>query len=103
MNVAGILVVVPSTEIAVAVETLATLPGVDIHHIDTATGRIIVTQEAGTIVDEIAALKRIKALSYVIMAEMVHHHFEDDPQISDATRSELDDERPARVPRMLDR
>ena len=84
MNVSGILVVVPAAETDRSIEKLAALPGVDVHHVDPATGRIIVTQEAESIDDEVGGLKRIKALSGVILAEMVHHHFKDDPAIREA-------------------
>ena len=84
MNVAGILVVVPIVRLADAIEALSNLPGVDVHHTDEASGRIIVTQEAETIREEVAALETIKALPHVVLAEMVHHHFEDDQEIIDA-------------------
>jgi len=84
MNVAGILVVVPIARFAGAVEALSALPGVEVHHTDEPSGRLIVTQEAETIQGEIEGLEAIKAVPHVVLAEMVHHHFEDDPQITDA-------------------
>jgi nitrate reductase NapD len=79
MNVSGILVIVPVAELDVALSALAALPGVDVHHTDPATGRVIVTQEAESVHREIDGLKRIKAIPQVMLAEMVHHHFEDEP------------------------
>jgi nitrate reductase NapD len=84
VNVSGILVVVPVSAIASTIEALGSLPGVDVHHTDAATGRIVVTQEAETVAAEVEGLKRIKALPSVILAEMVYHHFEDDEEIGRA-------------------
>jgi len=102
MNVSGILVVVPVAEMDAAARDLAALPGVDVHHADRATGRIIVTQEAATIGAEVEGLKRIQGLPRVILAEMVHHHFEDDPELIDAIPPDLQDQRLAAVPPWLE-
>ncbi|MDH3627350.1 MAG: chaperone NapD [Acidobacteriota bacterium] len=83
MNVSGILVVVSVTDVGSSVERLAALPGVDVHHIDEETGRIIVTQEAESVHDEVECLKTLKRLPGVILAEMVHHNFEDDRKVFD--------------------
>ncbi|MGD2057068.1 MAG: chaperone NapD [Gammaproteobacteria bacterium] len=91
MNVSGILVVVRPERVAFATEQLARLDGVDVHHCDAASGRIVITQEAETIQDEVDALKRIKALPYVILAEMAYHCFEEDREITAAIPPELDE------------
>ena len=92
MNVSGILVIVPVAKLDAAVASLSAVQGVDVHHTDRATGRIIVTQEAESIPDEVEGLKRIKALPHVILAEMVHHHFENDREIFEAVPADLDEE-----------
>jgi nitrate reductase NapD len=81
MNVSAILVVTPLARLEAACRMLDSLPGIEVHHTDRATGRIIVTQEAATVAEEVDGLKRIKRLPYVILAEMVQHHFEEDPDI----------------------
>ena len=102
MNISGILVVVPPERREQAVLELAALPGVDVHHTDPATGRIVITQEGETSGAEVDGLKRIKALQYVVLAEMVHHRFEDSSEIIDAIPSELEeDDGLARVPPFL--
>jgi nitrate reductase NapD len=101
MNVSGILVVVPVADVVASVESLAALPGVDVHHVDEETGRIIVTQEGETVHEEVERLKTIKALPGVILAEMVHHHFEDDRERLDSIPTELEDESLGVVPSML--
>jgi len=102
MNISGILVVVPPERLEQAVLELNALPGVDVHHTDPATGRIVITQEGETIGAEVDGLKRIKDLPYVVLAEMVHHRFEDSTEIIDAIPSELEeDDGLARVPPFL--
>ena len=101
MNVSGILVVVPPEQIAAAIASLDRLHGVEVHHRDMATGRIIVTQEAETIQAEVDGLKRIKALPHVILAEMVYHCFEEDSDLSGGIPPELEGMDP--VPSILNK
>ncbi|MGD2056732.1 MAG: chaperone NapD [Gammaproteobacteria bacterium] len=91
MNVSGILVVVRPERVAAATDELARLDGIDVHHCDAASGRIVITQEAETIQAEVDGLKRIKALPYVILAEMAYHCFEEDRDITDVIPQELDE------------
>jgi len=82
VNVSGILVVVPPATLDAAMAALSALPGVEVHHTHRPTGRIIVTQEARTVSEEIEGLRRIQSLPSVILAEMVHHHFAEDQESS---------------------
>ena len=75
MNLSGILVVVPPERLADCAADLATLPGVEVHHTDPATGRLIVVQEARDVDAEVAGLLAIKARPHVRAAEMVYHYF----------------------------
>jgi nitrate reductase NapD len=81
MNVSGVLVVVPVPAMAGSIRALEALPGVDVHHTDPATGRMVVTIEGESIGAEVETLQRIKTLPDVVLAEMVHHHFEEDEEI----------------------
>lgn len=101
MNVSAILVVVPVHRIDATLEILSGLEGVEVHHHDPDTGRIVVTQEAETIRAEVAGLERIKALPAVILAEMVSHYFEDDQEILDGHIPESA-QAPVVVPPFLD-
>ena len=92
MNISGILVVVTPEQVESTVEKLNLLDGVDVHHIDGPTGRIVITQEAETIHDEVEGLKRIRALPGIILAEMSYHNFEDDTEIPEKIPEELSDE-----------
>jgi nitrate reductase NapD len=91
MNISGILVVVPPDRYEEALAALGALDGVEVHHTDPATGRIVVTQEGETVGDEVAGLRRIKALPCVTLAEMVYHHFEDSTEVLEGLPSELDE------------
>lgn len=79
MNVSGILVVVSPSQLEEAKARLVELPGVEVHHVEPETGRIVVVQEAESVDAEIAALSRIKAVKGVMLAEMVYHVFDEPP------------------------
>ena len=74
------------------VDHLNGLDGIDVHHIEAATGRIVITQEAENINAEVDGLKRIRALPGIILAEMSYHNFEDDNELIDAIPADLDKE-----------
>jgi nitrate reductase NapD len=103
MNISGILVVTAPEHTGNTVETLQGLPGIDVHHVDAATGRIVITQEAETISAEVDGLRRIRALPHIILAEMSYHNFEEDRELIDAIPAELENEDldTARVPDYL--
>ncbi|HFD80673.1 MAG TPA: nitrate reductase formation protein NapD [Gammaproteobacteria bacterium] len=92
MNVSGILVVVTPEHIDRSVEMLQDMEGIEVHYRDDNTGRIIITQEAEHIRDEVDGLKRIKALPNVVLAEMVYHCFEDDDELIEGIPPELDEQ-----------
>lgn len=81
MNLSGILVVAKPERLSAVIPALNALPGVEVHQVDAATGRIVVVQEAADILAEIEGLKRIKALPHVLVAEMVYHYLADDRQV----------------------
>lgn len=92
MNISGILVVTSPEQVDSTVEKLNTLDGIDVHYVDQPTGRIVVTQEAETIHDEVDGLKRIRDLPGIILAEMSYHNFEEDTEIPEKIPDELSDE-----------
>jgi len=89
MNVSGILVVVPPSQVADIQIRLRDLPGVEVHHVEPDTGRIVVVQEAESVDEEVAALSRIKSLKGVMLAEMVYHVFDETPPEWEAVPPEL--------------
>ncbi len=100
MNYSGILVIVPPAELEATVVRLEELPGVEVHHRDPESGRLIVVQEAPTVGAEVDGLKRIKSLPHIVLAEMVEHHFEEDEEIINGIPDDLEDGLPE-VPEFL--
>ena len=92
MNISGILVIVSPQRVESMVDQLQGMDGIDVHHIEAATGRIVITQEAEHISDEVDSLKRIRALPGIILAEMSYHNFEEDNDLVDTIPADLDDE-----------
>jgi len=92
MNISGILVIVAPENVDSTVETLNKLDGIDVHHIEQSSGRIIITQEAESVHDEIDGLKRIRELPGIVLAEMSYHNFEEDTENVSSIPEELDDE-----------
>lgn len=103
MNISGILVVTPPDNMDATVSRLLQMEGIDVHHTDAPTGRIIITQEAKTIHDEVDGLKKIRTLPGIILAEMSYHHFEEDQTNTDQLPGDLDNENldTQQVPRYL--
>ncbi|MEJ2308403.1 MAG: chaperone NapD [Gammaproteobacteria bacterium] len=77
MNYSGILVVATRDRFEPLQEALNALDGVEVFHSDENSSRLVVAQEAASIDDEVAGLKRIKALPGVVLAEMITHYFGD--------------------------
>lgn len=89
MNISGVLVVAKEEWLDSVVAALNGLPGVEVHQVDAASGRIIAVQEAEDIHAEIDGVKRIKALPHVVMAEMVYHYIADDDKVYEEIPPEL--------------
>lgn len=89
MNLSAILVVGAVDGVPDLIDRLQGEEGIDVHHVDPATGRIIVTQEAPDVAAEVAGLKRLQTLPGVALAEMVYHHFEEDRQMFEGLPDEL--------------
>jgi nitrate reductase NapD len=92
MNISGILVVVAPSRIESTCASLRALPGIEIHHVEATTGRIVITQEAGSISAEVEGLKRIRDLPGIILAEMSYHYFEEDGELLENIQARLDDD-----------
>ncbi len=78
MNISGIAVVVLADKFESVSSELKSLPGIEIHQADAATGKLVLTQEADNVHEEVSGLKRIKSVPGVIFAEMAYHYFEGD-------------------------
>lgn len=89
MNLSGVLVVARPEALSSVSTSIAALPGVEVHHEDHSSGRLVAVLEAENIQAEIELLKRIQAVPGVAMAEMVTHYFEEDDQLISELPPEL--------------
>lgn len=74
---------------AEVIDRLGSLPGIEVHQSDPDSGKIVVVQEAEDIQAELEAIKCIKALPHVILAEMVYHYIAEDEKTYEALPPEL--------------
>jgi nitrate reductase NapD len=74
-NVAGILVRTRPSHLADVATILSRLPGVEVHHQEAATGRLVVTLETTTIEAQETGLTSIQGLVGVVGAALVYHCF----------------------------
>lgn len=81
MNLSGILVMTQPEHLDAVVDSLNERTDVEVHQTEAATGRIIAVLEAEDIHAEITALREIKKLPFVIMAEMVYHYLAEDTRV----------------------
>ncbi|MEN8207266.1 MAG: chaperone NapD [Pseudomonadota bacterium] len=92
MNLSGILIVSTPSAIDTLIDTLNAMPDLEVHHVDRDNSKMIVVQEAESIHDEVAGLKKIKKLPGIVLAEMVYHYFaEDDSLAPESIPDDLDE------------
>lgn len=92
MNLSGILIVSTETEIDILINALNAMPGVEVHHVDQNSSKLIIVQEAETVRDEVDGLKQIKKLPGIVLAEMIYHYIADDESTcADSIPDDLDD------------
>lgn len=77
MNFSGIVVTADPPHFDAVVAALEAVPGVEAHHCDRVSGRIIVVQEAADVHAEVEGFRRIRALPHVLGADLVYHYFGD--------------------------
>lgn len=92
MNISGILVVSRPEHTEHVRARLQELAGIDVHYVDAPRGRLVITQEAESIQDEVEGLKRIRALPGILLAELSCHYFEEDRELLDGIPPELEEE-----------
>lgn len=92
MNLSGILIITTPSEIDKLIDELNAMSGIEVHHIDRDSNKLIIVQEAESIHDEVNGLKLIKKLSGIVLAEMVYHYIADDKSLSpEKLPDDLDD------------
>ncbi|GIL05899.1 nitrate reductase formation protein NapD [Betaproteobacteria bacterium PRO7] len=102
MNFSGIVVSADPSHFDAVVAALEAVPGIEVHHCDRISARLIVVQEAADVHAEVEGFRRIRALPHVLGADLVYHYFGDqtdaEPDLA-ALLARLDDAE-ARPPRM---
>jgi periplasmic nitrate reductase NapD len=78
LHLSGILVQVTPSRIEQTEESLTRLNGVDVHHRDAATGKIVATLETPSREDAVQRLREIRKLPGVYVAEPVYHYVGED-------------------------
>ena len=92
MNLSGILIITTPSEIDKLIDELNAMSGIEVHHIDRDSNKLIIVQEADSIHDEVNGLKKIKKLSGIVLAEMVYHYIAEDESLSpEKLPDDLDD------------
>jgi nitrate reductase NapD len=74
MLYAGILVVLRPEAWEPGLDRLAAIPGVEVHHTEPASSRVVVVVEAADLPAQEAALNGIRAVTGVLVAEPVYHY-----------------------------
>jgi nitrate reductase NapAB chaperone NapD len=77
MHYSGILVVVAPEDVDRAAQSVASLPGVEVHYLYPDSGRLIAVQESETADQQQDGLRRIQDLAGVQMAALVEHRIDE--------------------------
>ena len=75
-SVAGIIVRTLPGDVPGVIARLSALPGVDVHHHETASGRLVITLEATELDDDRKGLERVRGELGVASADLVYHYVE---------------------------
>lgn len=80
MSISGIVVGVVPDQLDEVAAALAALDGVDVHHLDPSSARIVVTQESASDAEQEDGLLRIQKLPHVRYAQLVYYAVDDAPE-----------------------
>lgn len=75
-SIAGVVVRTRPEALSEVTARLAGLPGVDVHHTEAATGRVVITLETDRPDHEQAHLERVRLEPGVLSADLVYHYVE---------------------------
>lgn len=73
-SIAGLLVRTVPDDVTAVAARLSALPGVEVHHREDATGRLVITLETVDNDDEREGLERLRGQAGVVSAELVYHY-----------------------------
>ena len=80
MHYSGLLVVTRPRHVDEVIRDLSSIPGVEVHHRDPESGRLVVVQEGPSLEGQKRTLLRIQSLPRVIHAELVYHYRDEGPE-----------------------
>ena len=75
-SVSGVVVRAAPGDLPQVAARLAGLTGVDVHHLEATTGRVVITLETDRQDDEGDGLERLRREPGVLSAELVYHYVE---------------------------
>jgi nitrate reductase NapD len=75
-SIAGVVVRSRAVDLPQVAARLARFPGVDVHHIEVSTGRVVITIEADQQDHDEAQLERVRREPGVLSAELIYHYVE---------------------------
>ena len=101
MNISGISVTTAPENVESVARALSEIEGVEVFQADTASGKLVVVQEAASVGAEVEGFKRIRALPHVMAVDLVQHYFEHDNELIQAIPDELNGLEGIRVPAEL--
>jgi len=90
-SIAGVVIRSRLAEVSQVAVCLAGLPGVDVHHVEASTGRVVITVETDGHDDDEARLERVRHEPGVLSAELVYHYVEP-PVAAAGTRADAGQE-----------
>ncbi len=90
MHLSGILVLTEPARLAACRAELDSLTGVEVHHEDAATGRLIAVLETATLAGQQHGLRRIQELPSVHLAALVEHRIDAPPAAGSAASDTLE-------------
>ena len=76
MHTSGILVLSHPVDVSGCVQGLESLPGVEVHHVEKVTWRMIVVLETDTLEEQEEGLRKIQQLDRVLNAALVNHRID---------------------------
>ncbi len=79
MNLSGIAVLAAPQSVESVANALAALPGIQVHQVDAASGRIVLVQEAAEIAAEVDGFRAVQRTPGVISADLICHYFGEQP------------------------
>jgi nitrate reductase NapD len=71
MHISGILVRTRPEHVASCTRAIESIPGVEVHHTDPATGRLVAVLESATFDGQQRLLQRVRAAHHVLLADLV--------------------------------